>query len=138
MALYITSVYPHLYLGPSRHSSKEQELVEEVESMKLELSRANQLVASLQKKGGEVLLMSPAAAKASALLKSGMSLTQIYSKYVEVRTVVNTSIHNVVVVVDIVDVVVVVHEMMISIMIKNLMGVIFTETTPTGDTWFQI
>ena len=54
--------------------------------MKLELSRANELVNSLQKKGGEVLLMSPAAAKASALLKSGMSLTQIYSKYVEVST----------------------------------------------------
>lgn len=52
--------------------------------MKVELARANQLVSSLQKKGGEVLHLSPAAAKASALLKSGMSLTEIYSKYVEV------------------------------------------------------
>ena len=52
--------------------------------MKLELSRANELVSSLRKRGGEVLSLSPTAAKASALLKSGMTLTQIYSKYVEV------------------------------------------------------
>lgn len=69
----------------TRHESLEKGLLDEVEGLKLELSRANQLVSSLQKKGGEVLHMSPAAAKASALLKSGMSLTQIYSKYVEVR-----------------------------------------------------
>jgi nucleoprotein TPR len=61
--------------------------VEEVEAMKVELSRANDLVKSLRIKGGEILSMSPAAAKASTLLKSGMSLTQIYSKYVEVRTI---------------------------------------------------
>ena len=30
------------------------------------------------------MALSPAAAKASALLKSGLSLTQIYSEYVEV------------------------------------------------------
>ena len=56
----------------------------ELEERKLELARANELVASLQRKGGEILLLSPAAAKASALLKSGMTLTQIYSKYVQV------------------------------------------------------
>ena len=67
-----------------RHEEQESEWLDEVESMKLELSHANDLVSSFQKKSGEVLLLSPAAAKASALLKSGMSLTQIYSKYVEV------------------------------------------------------
>ena len=68
-----------------RHGHREREMREEVEGMKVELSRANSLIKSLQQRGGEVLLMSPAAAKASALLKSGMTLTQIYSKYVEVR-----------------------------------------------------
>lgn len=57
--------------------------------MRVELGHANDLVKSLQSRGGEILLMSPAAAKASALLKSGMSLTQIYSKYVEVNMCVS-------------------------------------------------
>ena len=33
---------------------------------------------------GEVLSLSPAAARASALLKSGMTLTQIFSNYIDV------------------------------------------------------
>jgi len=74
-------------LCPVRLEGREAELSTEIESMKVELSRANDLVTSLQRKGcgGELLSLSSSAAKASALLKSGMSLTQIYSKYVEVR-----------------------------------------------------
>lgn len=67
-----------------RNVSRQNELQAEVEGLKMEVSRANELVSSLRKRGGEVISMSPAAAKASALLKSGMTLTQIYSKYVEV------------------------------------------------------
>ncbi len=72
-------------MTPHSLETREETLFSELEELRLELSRANELVHSYQKKGGEVLMMSPAAAKASALLKSGMSLTQIYSKYVEVR-----------------------------------------------------
>ena len=61
----------------------------EVEQLKHELSHANELLSSMRQKSfsfaeGEVLSLSPAAAKASAMLKSGLSLTQIYSQYVEV------------------------------------------------------
>ena len=61
----------------------------EAEELKQELTRANELLTSMRQKNvtlseGEVLSLSPAAAKASALLTSGLSLTQIYSRYVEV------------------------------------------------------
>lgn len=74
----------------SRHESLEQDHLTEVERLKKELSHANDLLASLRQQRGamlsdtEVLSLSPAAAKASAMLKSGQSLTQIYSQYVEV------------------------------------------------------
>ena len=62
----------------------------EVEQLKRELSHADELLSSMRQKSftlaeGEVLSLSPAAAKASAMLKSGLSLTQIYSQYVEVH-----------------------------------------------------
>ena len=62
----------------------------ELEQLKRELTHANELLTSMRQKRsaslieGEVLSLSPAAAKASAMLKSGLTLTQIYSKYVEV------------------------------------------------------
>ena len=62
----------------------------ELEQLKHELTHANELLTSMRQKRssslieGEVLSLSPAAAKASAMLKSGLTLTQIYSNYVEV------------------------------------------------------
>lgn len=67
-----------------RHASLESDLQSELESLRSELSHANNLVASLQRKGGDVLPLSAEAAKAAALFKSGMSTTQLYSKYIEV------------------------------------------------------
>ena len=66
----------------------------EVEQLKRELSHANELLSSVRQKSftlaeGEVLSLSPATAKASAMLKSGLSLTQVYSQYVEVDTTCN-------------------------------------------------
>lgn len=62
----------------------------EIEELKQELSHANELLTSMRQKSmhlgeSEVLSLSPAAANASALLTSGLSLTQIYSRYVEVH-----------------------------------------------------
>ena len=54
-----------------------------MEALRSELSHANDLLTSLQKKG-EVLPLSPVASKAAALFKSGLTTTQLYSKYVEV------------------------------------------------------
>ena len=62
----------------------------ELEQLRRELTHANELLTSMRQKKstslieGEVLSLSPAAAKASAMLKSGLTLTQIYSNYVEV------------------------------------------------------
>ena len=62
----------------------------ELEQLRRELTHANELLTSMRQKRssslieGEVLSLSPAAAKASAMLKSGLTLTQIYSNYVEV------------------------------------------------------
>ena len=65
---------------------QETELASQVASLQVELSRANELVNSLQKKGGEALPVSPIPAEVTALFKSGMSATQLYTKLVEVRS----------------------------------------------------
>ncbi|XP_064382187.1 nucleoprotein TPR-like isoform X2 [Halichondria panicea] len=67
----------------------ERDLSTSLASKKQELSRANDLLTSMRQYRGslsdqEVLSLSPAAAKASALLKSGKSLTQIYSEHIQV------------------------------------------------------
>ena len=73
----------------SRGETVEKDLSTSLASQKQELTRANDLLTSLRHRAGalselEVLSLSPAAAKASALLKSGKSLTQIYSEHIEV------------------------------------------------------
>ena len=72
-----------------RFESQEQDLQAKITSLERELAHANNLLAASKQQHsslqGEVLALSPAAAKASALLKSGLSLTQIYSQYVEVN-----------------------------------------------------
>ena len=72
-----------------RFESQEQDLQAKITSLERELAHANDLLAASKQQHsslqGEVLALSPAAAKASALLKSGLSLTQIYSQYVEVN-----------------------------------------------------
>ncbi len=67
----------------------ERDLSTNLASKKQELSRANDLLTSMRQYRGslsdqEVLSLSPAAAKASALLKSGKSLTLIYSEHIQV------------------------------------------------------
>ena len=86
----LQTVYIITTFSYCRRQSLEEETSSEVESLKQELSHANELLTSMRQKGvtlseGEVLSLSPAAAKASAMLKSGRSLTQIYSQYVEVH-----------------------------------------------------
>ena len=72
----------------SRSSTRESELVTEVNDLRAELSRANELVASLQRKGGDVLPpLEGISAEVAALFKSGMSATHLYSKFVEVGVV---------------------------------------------------
>ena len=77
-------LYIHL-----RYETVEKDLSTSIASQKEELDRANELLTSLRQRGStfsdsEVLSLSPAAAKASALLKSGKTLTQIYSEHVKV------------------------------------------------------
>lgn len=71
-----------------RHQSEVDELTNRVHSLEQELSSANELLAAANKRQSlsreELLSLSPRAARASELLKSGLSLTQIYSRYVEV------------------------------------------------------
>ena len=67
----------------------EDELNTRISSLERELANANDLLSAARQRGslpfseGEVLALSPAAAKASSLLKSGLTLTQIYTQYVE-------------------------------------------------------
>ena len=67
----------------------EDELNTRVSSLERELADANDLLSVARQRGslpfseGEVLSLSPAAARASSLLKSGLTLTQIYSQFVE-------------------------------------------------------
>ncbi len=72
----------------SRSSTRESELVTEVNDLRAELSRANELVASLQRKGGDVLPpLEGISAEVATLFKSGMSATHLYSKFVKVGVV---------------------------------------------------
>nr|XP_002734339.1 PREDICTED: nucleoprotein TPR-like [Saccoglossus kowalevskii] len=72
-----------------KHIEKERLLEEKVESLEKELVHANDLIAVAKRKGisplseSELSTLSPTAAAASSLLKSGMTLTQMYSAYVE-------------------------------------------------------
>jgi len=79
----VTHLLNHFY----RYESQEQAHQSRITSLEKELSHANDLLAAVKQRGlheSDVLSLSPAAAKASSLLKSGLSLTQIYSQYVEV------------------------------------------------------
>ncbi|XP_070555151.1 nucleoprotein TPR-like [Ptychodera flava] len=74
-----------------QHVKKEKELDEKIEKMERELEHANDLLAVSRKKEGDTSLSEdqlisifPTAAATSSQLKSGMTLTQIYSSYVEV------------------------------------------------------
>ncbi len=82
-------MYFMVYVSPCRGERVERDLSTSLASKKQELSRANDLLTSMRQYRGslsdqEVLSLSPAAAKASALLKSGKSLTQIYSEHIQV------------------------------------------------------
>lgn len=82
MTDHVTHLLNHFY----RYESQEQTLQSRITSLEKELSHANDLLAAMKQRGlheSDVLSLSPAAAKASSLLKSGLSLTQIYSQYVE-------------------------------------------------------
>ena len=70
------------------YEAKMRETDETIGKLEQELKNANDLLSIAKRKGAHVLAeadieqLSPAAAVASRLLKSGMSLTQIYSEYV--------------------------------------------------------
>ena len=72
-----------------RFTMTKTQVSEQVASLEKELARANELLAAWRKKGvvplteGELLSLSPIATSTSAMLKSGMTLTQIYSKLVD-------------------------------------------------------
>lgn len=72
-----------------RLASTETEANERLSDLEKELGHANELLSTWRRKGmaplteGEVLSISPVATSTSALLKSGMTLTQIYSKLVQ-------------------------------------------------------
>ena len=71
-----------------KYEAKLKENDETIAKLEQELKNANELLSIAKRKGATVLSesdieqLSPAAAVASRLLKSGMSLTQIYSEYV--------------------------------------------------------
>ena len=87
---------PHslLLLLPSSSSSLRLTTLEtesggRISSLERELANANDLLSSARQHGslpfteGDLLSLSPTAASASTQLRSGMTLTQIYSRYVE-------------------------------------------------------
>lgn len=75
-------------MNETAYEAKFKENSEAIAKLEQELKNANELLSIAKRKGANVLSesdiqqMSPAAAVASRLLKSGMSLTQIYSEYV--------------------------------------------------------
>ena len=82
---------PPSFLTPSllrRHQVEVDELTSRVRTLEQELASANELLAAANKRQSlsreELLSLSPQAARAGELLKSGLSLTQIYARYVEV------------------------------------------------------
>ncbi|XP_065056789.1 nucleoprotein TPR-like isoform X2 [Rhopilema esculentum] len=78
-----------LALEEEKHKEKLNELEERLKTLDTELENANELLEVARKKTPALSKeavegMSPTAATASALMKKGMTLTQIYSEYVEV------------------------------------------------------
>ncbi len=75
-------------VSEEKYDGKLKENDETIAKLEQELKNANELLSIAKRKGATVLSesdieqLSPAAAVASRLLKSGMSLTQIYSEYV--------------------------------------------------------
>ncbi|XP_077991395.1 nucleoprotein TPR-like [Glandiceps talaboti] len=71
------------------NTSKQKDLEEQIDKMEKELEHANDLLAIARRKGiaplseDDLVSLSPTAAAASSLLKSGMTLTQMYSAYIE-------------------------------------------------------
>ena len=76
--------------------SKLKENTEIIAKLEQELKNANELLSIAKRKGATVLSeadieqLSPAAAVASRLLKNGMTLTQIYSEYVNLAETLQT------------------------------------------------
>ncbi|CAH3109789.1 unnamed protein product [Pocillopora meandrina] len=72
------------------HLEKVKELEEKINKLDKELENANDLLAAARQRGTapltpvELSTLSPTAAATSSFMKSGMTLTQIYSQYVEV------------------------------------------------------
>ncbi|PIK55813.1 putative nucleoprotein TPR-like [Apostichopus japonicus] len=71
------------------YTTEKEELVKKVDKMEQELDNANDLLAAARKKGltplseEELTSLSPTAAAASSFIKSGMTLTQMYSEYIK-------------------------------------------------------
>ena len=80
----------------SSHQEREEDFKLQTSNLEQELARANELLISLKQRGpthpphtsgGEkedILSLSPAATEISSFLRSGMTLTQIYSRYVQI------------------------------------------------------
>ncbi|XP_015755854.1 PREDICTED: nucleoprotein TPR-like [Acropora digitifera] len=72
------------------HAEKTKEYEEKVSKLEREVENANDLLTAARQRGAapltsdELSSLSPTAAATSSFLKSGMTLTQIYSQYVEV------------------------------------------------------
>ncbi|CAH3021550.1 unnamed protein product [Porites evermanni] len=72
------------------HAEKTKDYEERLSKLERELENANDLLAAARQRGvapltpAELSTLSPTAAATSSFLKSGMTLTQIYSQYVEV------------------------------------------------------
>lgn len=73
----------------STHAAEKEEFVSKIDKMEKELQDANDLLVAARKKGlaplseEELTSLSPTAAAASSFLKSGLTLTQMYSEYVK-------------------------------------------------------
>ena len=91
---YSTSEFNNYYLLNyilcyHRFATQQYENEERVKTIETELCNANNLLTSARHRGllpmteGEVLSLSPMATETSSLLESGMTLTQIYTRYVE-------------------------------------------------------
>ncbi|XP_071835519.1 nucleoprotein TPR-like isoform X3 [Apostichopus japonicus] len=71
------------------YTTEKEELVKKIDKMEQELDNANDLLAAARKKGltplseEELTSLSPTAAAASSFIKSGMTLTQMYSEYIK-------------------------------------------------------
>ncbi len=68
------------------YGNAEDDLKSQISGLQLELTHANDLLSSMKEQGlhREALSLSAGAAEFSSLLKSGLTLTQIYSRFVQV------------------------------------------------------